>query len=708
MPDRQYQIIFTADTANAVAGMKMMHQELQMLEAFANSSGTSINNLAQGVNGLAGAALHLNGALGATQPTTTSFTLSIADLARAFAIQGVMSGAVEAVLAFGDVANRARDRVKDLAIETMDLRDKMRELANLQKQDGPNNEVTVAAVKLGMAAGMMPEEAVKYLEQFEGSSPAGEQKGHIDEATKKAMMVEGAKFGTRVALKPQTAGDLAGVISQYTDLTRDGDGNPLPPDARVEKGMAQMGRVAYGLNEGRGNLEPLVRSLINTAGAVITDGHGPVEDLGELAAVEGVASTHANPREAGTRVRQAVRSLRDTKGKAANYFESVGIKDGMTHIQRLERLKADQERTDASGEGFDTFLKSVGLTDEDEGRAIVEQVRDLDIIKKRVANQKKMGGRQVIQQGNNFLAHTRTGVRRQQKANKAGQEFLVGEQGERFEMAREAAEQQLRDEKKIGGPENSTTELAADLFGLLPKLGYESTREATKAQRAEENLIEEAKRKGIDEAAIYSALSGGKAKTHDQYTSKPGDGVMKMLNADNPFVGTIRESRSEGERLAGFNKLADEVEQRHGAAVPAPPQIGQKLDNVVEQERINVRAAQAAQAGRVMIGDGQWIEPQTQLGREATIEGGARGQQRIGMNVGAGGQGVGMGAVAARDEAIRNGDPALAAKLEKLIRVTEETNKILLARQPRPAMPAPPPPAAVAPGPRPGAAPKRP
>jgi hypothetical protein len=117
--------------------------------------------------------------------------------------------------------------------------------------------------------------------------------------------------------------------------------------------MARMGQVAMGLNQGRGNLEPLVRSLINTAGAVVGDGQG-VEDLGELAAVQGSASTHANPRESGTRVRWAVTALRDMTGPQGAYLESVGIKAGMRHIQRLEKIKDDVLKADASGEGGDT------------------------------------------------------------------------------------------------------------------------------------------------------------------------------------------------------------------------------------------------------------------------------------------------------------------------------------------------------------------
>jgi hypothetical protein len=121
----------------------------------------------------------------------------------------------------------------------------------------------------------------------------------------------------------------------------------------------------------------------------------------------------------------------------------------------------------------------MGFNNDDEIRAIVEEVHDLNIIKERIANGRaKVTGEQVMKADEQFKTRDRAGIRRNQMANKAGQDFLRGEAGERFEMAKENVEQQMVQDGTIGGWGNRIGEFFADGLGIGPKMGAESTREA--------------------------------------------------------------------------------------------------------------------------------------------------------------------------------------------------------------------------------------
>jgi hypothetical protein len=577
MPDRDYTVTFRVDTTQALTGIAALKAAMQGLDSSFGGTGATANGTVDAIRRLQDTVHGVGNAVeqAGKQAKESSGGMLTMSAAMGDVNMAMMAG-VQALGDFGGVANSVRDHIKELAIDTMNLRDKMRELANLGGKSGPDNEVVGETVKMGMKAGMMPDDMRKYLEQYEGSSPAGVQKGHIDQKTKEELALEGAKFANRVKISPATGGDLAGVIPQYTDLTKDKDGKATRQQDRVKIAMGQMGRVAYGLNEGRGNLEPLVRSLLNTAGAVVG---GPVEDLAELAAIQGVASTHANPREAGTRVRQAVRALRDTSGPAGLAMKNtMKIGDQDTHLQRLEKVKTYLDKAEKNGKGGDIALREMGFSDDDEIRAIVEEVHDLDIIKQRIEKGRaNVTGENVMKANDEFQQKDRAGIRRKQMATKAGQEFLIGEGNERFEMAKEAAEQQLRSEGKIGGEYNDRMEKIDDLFGLRTWAGGERSREMVKAGRAEENLINEAKKKGIPEAEIYAKLSGGKASTREDYTFGGS-----FLGFD---TNSVKDARSERERVKGFNDLATEVERKQGDWAGKTPNLEPKFDALIAETR---------------------------------------------------------------------------------------------------------------------------
>lgn len=234
-----------------IAGMRNeAHGAAAAIGDMGSSAGQQVRNIAE-----------INSGLSQATHETRSFTASLGGLMPAW--QALEFG-IEIIKAIGQEINSARQHMRDMGTDASDMRDKMRELANLKGETGPDDAIVSDAVLMGMEGGMTPEDATRYLEQFEGSSPAGRQKGNITPEVEKELALEGMKFGTRVALQPKTAGDLAGVLSQYGKI------------GSVEEGAGKLGAIAHGLNEGRGNLEPLTRSLLKTAGAVVDEAGGPV------------------------------------------------------------------------------------------------------------------------------------------------------------------------------------------------------------------------------------------------------------------------------------------------------------------------------------------------------------------------------------------------------------------------------------------------
>lgn len=173
MPDRNYTIIFDANTTSAITGIGTIATALKALDVEVKAVGSGMGQLGPQANNAANQLGQTADALTRTAQNAKGAHQELMNLPGAFL---AMQAGIAVATNFGEAINNARDRIKEMTEEVMDLRDKMRELANLQGKPGPDNKVMAEAAKLGIQAGMMPPEAVKYLEQFEGSSPACVQK----------------------------------------------------------------------------------------------------------------------------------------------------------------------------------------------------------------------------------------------------------------------------------------------------------------------------------------------------------------------------------------------------------------------------------------------------------------------------------------------------------------------------------------------------
>ena len=568
----QYEITFVADTASAVASVRQLEGELVRLQAQLGAVTTAGNNAN------AAQQAHASGAAAATVGVK-GYTESLLNLSNALqVVQGlgfVFGGLAEKIAA-------GQQKMAEMTEDAFKLRDALREIANLQNHDAPDDEVTTGVLQFGVETGMTPTEARKYMEQFLGSVPAGKTKGNITDAVAEEVAQEGGIFGTRMSINPNTAGDFAGVMSQYQKI------------GSREEAAKVMGQVAYGLNEGRGNVEPLMRTLLNTAGSVIADG-GPVGSLSELAVMEGVASTHANPYATGTRLRQAMRALRTTKGDQGKWLAEHGVKDGMNHLDRLKAIKpALMAEVATTGKGLDQALLEHVTSDDTEARSLAEQLGDIDLMDERLKVMGGITGKGVIEKNRKFLTQSKTGRRRVQMAKKASQEFLVGQQNEDMEIAMENQRQNLTEEKRFAGWLGKADEWVGDAVGYATGQGGYKDRLAL--GRATKSLIGEARRVGMTDEEIF-AKHLGMNPSEILTTAKSGLSAEEVAKRNMLTYEVNRGLRHNDGNKEAFKSLSREVTTRNGNQDGSGPKIVaelQKLNKTNDEQAGMLRKWQVA------------------------------------------------------------------------------------------------------------------
>jgi hypothetical protein len=436
----------------AQAAIQGVNNQLGVLSLGASGAGNSINVTAQ--------------AAGGAQKSFMGLNLEM--LATAAAFRGLEFG-VAIVAEIGRGAAEARKHLAELAEDATKTRDAMRELANLRGHSGPDDEVTSGAVAFGLKANMTPDQARKFLERFEGSVPAGEQKGNIGQIednfgiladprrvkkTKEEIALEAAKFGKRVNLEDKTAGDIAGVIPMYKRVTGGLD-------------MAQtLGRIAYGLNEGRGNLEPLMRGLTETAGALVDQEHGPVSSPEELAVLYGVMSTHKGEQASGTYLRKAVRELSDFGGKQEAGLRAMGITEKDSALQKFR--KADQylrKREQETGLDRGALLQQMGFNEGAGREAVTMMTRDMPVVEQRLIKQQGITGTQVMRQNEEYFLKNPAGVRQRIEAAAQASNYSRGREQEWVNNARKMAVVRMKEESRFMSGELAFADKVMELGG---------------------------------------------------------------------------------------------------------------------------------------------------------------------------------------------------------------------------------------------------
>lgn len=241
--------------------------------------------------------------------------------------------------------------------------------------------------------GLDQNEADNLIRQFEGSLPAGLQKGNISRGTADQLLVQAAMAQARQGGDAGTRGDLFGVLSQYQKI------------GSVEEGMGQAEAIRMALTEGRGDDTPLTNSLLHVSGSLVREG-GPMGTLPELAALVGVTSLSAGPTMADTRALQVSRAVRGTTTKQMEAISKqfgipVGSKMGLEErlgkvIPKLQEIGKTQD--------IQSWLTNTVDTPEENAQALVEVMSNWDVLQHRFAAARKASGQgsQAMEANQNF------------------------------------------------------------------------------------------------------------------------------------------------------------------------------------------------------------------------------------------------------------------------------------------------------------------
>jgi hypothetical protein len=213
-------------------------------------------------------------------------------------------GAISAVRAeverLGEAFAEAREKIDKGGRSNLRLRDRYRELANLQGKAEPDNATIAGALRFRLATGATDQEANEALRRFEGGLPAALKRGNLSGSSTSGLagdyLRETTRTGLRVAVKGGTSALLAAKLAQTQKI------------GSVDSGLSQVAAILDSLNRGDGDLDPLVAALVQGSGGLVGTGSA-FGTLGEAAAAQSVASLNASPRVAMTRVRQASSGL---------------------------------------------------------------------------------------------------------------------------------------------------------------------------------------------------------------------------------------------------------------------------------------------------------------------------------------------------------------------------------------------------------------
>lgn len=572
---RDYELNYTVHTGKSASDLQDIRRAIISIEIASASAKPHMD-------ALSGSLLQAGTAAGTLPPVMETTSASVQKLGHSLIGLQVGFRVFEAgmMLAqnFSQEIKNAREHLKELAEQATETRDKFRELANLKGQSGPNDALLAEYTLLGKNAGLTTDEANAAGVQFDGSIPAGRQKHNITPNLEKPWFQEAMKFGVRMGLKPDTIGDMAGVIPQYT------------PIKNVAQGAGILGGIAHGLNEGRGNLEPLMKSLIKVAGAIVTEGGGAINNLPEAAALLGVESTISNPDRAGTLLKHSVQALRHFKDDAqGGTLKHIGVKPGMSEMESLRKIAPKLIEADKLGLGADVWLTQHGFGEQREREGLVALTRNMEIVEERIKAVQTIqhDGKTVIQKNADFLDHEKAGIARMVKAEKSAQDLITGMTVEMPELGRKSGHSQLRNENKVMGMQNVWRHQINDLFGVGPDyLGRKPSAKTEEEQAFLGNLYDEGQRLGIDmwqlsydhgglgspqsvldkdPAARRRDFTGHGQMFHDQFELDKGKFVNEaiekvMAKGGNPFRASQSKTNQKLEKIAD-NHVAAEMNQ---------------------------------------------------------------------------------------------------------------------------------------------------
>ena len=355
-----------------------------------------------------------------------------------------LSVASEAAHNFGEAMKEARDFAAESAGEVIRIRDGLRELANLQGHGGVSDQTVLNAVALRQASGLDEKGAKEFQEQFEGSFPLATDKHNITDTTGKALAAEVARSAVRVGLDPRTAGDLAGSIGSFGKIETAG------------QGIGQVQQVIDQLNDGRGNLTPLVKELLKGGAATIGPGQAFRSAAERSAALSVTTGIVGAPGQTSTALGAAIRSLNGFTKAQGPTLAKYGIESGQDLVTQIERIAPLITEAQAAGKNPAASLAEAGFGNKLDRDAIVGLVANRQLLRDRTDAVRETDGSVATKAGeraiglnNEFFRTDKAAANRVAEANLTAGRTVRGLENEPLAIARKNAEAQLIAEKRL-------------------------------------------------------------------------------------------------------------------------------------------------------------------------------------------------------------------------------------------------------------------
>lgn len=486
-----------------------------------------------------------------------------------------LSVATAALHTFGDAMRDARDFAKDSADEVIRIRDGLRELANLQGKPGVDDATLAGTIQLRQASGMSDQEAKQFQEQFLGSLPLAKQKGNIDEATALATAAEVARSSVRVGLDAKTAGDLAGSIGAFG------------PIKSSKAGAGQVQQIIDQLNDGRGNLTPLVKELMKGGAATVGEGNAFRSLPERAAALRVTTGIVGSPGQASTALGAAIRGLTGFTKAQGETLAGHGIRSGMDLPTMLDRIAPLLHKAQREGKNPSATLAEAGFGNIQDRNAIVGLVANRQVLRSAVESVREEGvdptkkaelaGDRAIGLNRQFFGADKAAANRVAEANLTAGKVQRGLENEPLAIARKTAEGELIAEKKLDTVGSNLEQKLRNLIGFSALSGMDARQDDIDA-RVRANLRKAGGGVGVKVRAPSFSL--GSESAARQEINAYGPSIT--ARGGNPYGGAAQAPLAGPDVGRKLDRIAEALEKRDPArvgprALPGPP--------VVEAER---------------------------------------------------------------------------------------------------------------------------
>lgn len=487
----------TSKVAALTAQVQQLTAALAAAEAQAKQTKAAAGNIGSGTGGGGGKGLGVGKLAGGV--AVASFANALLSASR-----GAFSGSETTAIESADKAQ--------------EFRESRREIASMMGESGVTDKVLDSSLRTMRASGMTAEEEAKFTAEYYGSSETGRKKGNIGQgmnADQRAKLEQemrdaAARIAVQKGMDPKTAGDLAGVVSQY-----------MPINSAADL-AGQISSLYTSAQEGRGAVSPMIQGMLSQAPAAISSGR--VSGLPEFGAWIGMGSTFSrSAKSAGVTYSWIDRALGRTGGQAGDYLGRVGAGKQPTLIGKLESVKADLDKVE--GDKLD-YLSRQGFGSMEDRRSILAYTENIGVLKKNIEDAKVQATKGGDAINASLMSQSDPNVRRRSaNAQKEAAEIQRGRKTEGYVAAMVAAEARLIDRGEIDTTSTNLTDATVDKLSITSGRGQRLQSEVT------QGLVDRFKAAGGTEKDFfgkYGAIQNPDIGVRSEAYNRVEEDIQKM------------------------------------------------------------------------------------------------------------------------------------------------------------------------------------